>query len=300
MKEENFESVVKRVSMVSIVGNLLLSLCKLLAGILSGSGAMISDAIHSSSDVFSTVIVLIGVKVATKESDKEHPYGHERFECVAAILLADVLAVTGVLIAKEAVYDIYRGTCKEIGRGGFLALTAALVSVLTKELMYQYTRKNALRIDSTALLADAWHHRSDALSSVGALVGIGGAMLGYPMLDAAASIVICVFIVKAAYEIFADATGKLVDHSCDVDFEQELHDFALSQEGVLEIDLLQTRIFGNKIYVDMEIGANGNQTLWESHAIAERLHDAVEKRYPKVKHIMVHVNPVEEKTQDKS
>ena len=177
---------------------------------------------------------------------------------------------------------------------GFLALIAAIVSILTKEMMYRYTVKNAKKIDSTALMADAWHHRSDALSSVGALIGIGGSLLGYPFMDPLSSIVICVFILKAAYEIFVDAADKMVDHSCDEAFEEELRRFALSQEGVCQIDLLRTRVFGSKIYVDIEIGADGSQTLKEAHDIAESLHDAVENRYPKVKHIMVHVNPVED------
>ena len=292
--EDEFAAVVNHVSTVSIIVNFLLSFGKFLAGLFSGSGAMISDAVHSLSDVMSTVIVIVGVRFSTRESDKEHPYGHERLECVAAVILADILALTGVGIARSAIGKMIHGHISSMGKMGFLALIAAIVSILTKEMMYRYTVKNAKKIDSTALMADAWHHRSDALSSVGALIGIGGSLLGYPFMDPLSSIVICVFILKAAYEIFVDAADKMVDHSCDEAFEEELRRFALSQEGVCQIDLLRTRVFGSKIYVDIEIGADGSQTLKEAHDIAESLHDAVENRYPKVKHIMVHVNPVED------
>ena len=142
-------------------------------------------------------------------------------------------------------------------------------------------------------MADAWHHRSDALSSVGALVGIGGAMMGFPVMDSVASIVIFVFIAKAAYDIFKDAMDKMVDHSCDDETEKELRDFVLAQKEVLSVDLLHTRIFGNKIYVDVEIGVNGSYTLRQAHEIAEEVHEGIEKNFPKVKHVMVHVNPAD-------
>ena len=159
--------------------------------------------------------------------------------------------------------------------------------------MYWYTRFYAKRLDSDALMADAWHHRSDALSSVGALIGIAGARMGYPVLDSIASLVICVFILKAACDIFKDAIGKMVDHSCGEEMEQELLRCASEQSGVLGVDLIQTRIFGNKIYVDIEICADGQITLAESHAIAEQVHAAIETQFSKVKHIMVHVNPAQ-------
>ena len=176
---------------------------------------------------------------------------------------------------------------------GILALVAAVISIATKEAMFWYTKVNATRIDSAALMADAWHHRSDALSSVGALVGIAGARLGFPICDSIASLVICVFIVKASYDIFHDAVDKMVDHSCDESDEQLLRDCICEEEGVLRIDDLRTREFGNKIYVDVEIAADGDRPLKETHAIAERVHDHIEKKFPKVKHVMVHVNPFE-------
>lgn len=291
---EEFKRVANRVAFITILENMLLSIFKLFAGIFAKSNAMISDAIHSASDVFSTIVVLIGVKLASKDSDKEHPYGHERLECVAAILLSMVLLFTGLEIGSKAFENIISGEYGNLERPGVLALVAAIVSIATKEMMYWYTRYHAKKIDSSALMADAWHHRSDALSSVGALIGIGGAMLGYPIMDSIASLVIFVFIAKAAYDIFKDAIDKMVDHSCDEETEKSIYDTVMEHEEVLGIDLLQTRIFGNKIYVDVEIQVNGEYTLHEAHKIAEEVHENIEQNFPKVKHVMVHVNPAEE------
>lgn len=293
MGKTDFEKTAMRVSFVSIVVNIILSAFKLFAGIFANSAAMVSDAVHSASDVFSTIVVIIGIKISSKESDKNHPYGHERLECVAAIVLATILAMTGLGIGYTALMKIVSGEYAALIIPGRLALVAAIVSIVMKEGMYWYTRINAKRIESSALMADAWHHRSDALSSVGALIGIGGAMLGFPVFDTIASLVICFFIEKAAYDIFKDAVDKMVDKACDDEMEEALKKCALSQEGVLGIDLLRTRVFGNKIYVDIEISADANETLKEAHSIAEKVHETIEKNFTKVKHIMVHVNPVE-------
>lgn len=282
-----------QVSGVSIIINLALSMFKLLAGIVAHSGAMVSDAVHSASDVFSTVIVMIGVRMAGKASDKEHPYGHERMECVAAIVLAVVLAITGGGIGYAGIAKMLDGHYETLAVPGMLALVAAILSIVTKEALFWYTGYHARRIDSGALMADAWHHRSDALSSIGALMGILGARMGFPVLDPAASVVICLFILKAAYEIFKDAVDKMVDKSCDVQTEEALRGCILGQQGVRTIDMLHTRVFGNKIYVDVEISLDGSMSLYEAHAIAEKVHDELERQFPKVKHIMVHMNPVQ-------
>lgn len=289
----NFQKVANRVSVITIIGNVVLSVFKLLAGIVAHSGAMISDAIHSASDVFSTFVVMIGIRMSAKESDKEHPYGHERLECVAAIVLAMILFMTGFGIGASAFKNIISGDYAVLQVPGILALIAAIMSIVVKEAMYWYTRHYAKKIDSGALLADAWHHRSDALSSIGALVGIGGARMGYPVMDSVASLVIFFFILKAAYDIFKDAMDKMVDHACDEETEAQMRDCVMKQEEVLGIDMLQTRIFGNKIYVDVEIQVNGEYTLREAHGIAENVHERIEQSFPKVKHIMVHVNPKE-------
>ncbi len=296
MKEQlqtEYERTVMHISFLSIVGNTLLSVLKLLAGLLAHSGAMMSDAIHSASDVFSTVVVIIGVKISGKESDKEHPYGHERLECVAAIVLATILAVTGLGIGWTALQKILEADYDNLAVPGVLALAAAILSIVVKEAMFWYTRAGAKRIDSGALMADAWHHRSDALSSVGALIGIGGARLGFPILDPVASLIICAFIEKAAFDIFMDAVDKMVDKACDEETEEQMRQCVLRQTGVIAVDLLQTRTFGNKIYVDVEIGVDGSIPLREAHDIAETVHDTIERKFPKVKHIMVHVNPAD-------
>ena len=289
--ENDFQKVANRVSFITIIGNVVLSVLKLLAGIIAHSNAMISDAIHSASDVFSTFVVIIGIKLASKEPDKEHPYGHERLECVAAIILAVVLFITGLGIGMDALKKIIIGNYSGLQVPGILALIAAIVSIVSKEGMYWYTRYYAKKIDSSALMADAWHHRSDAFSSIGALIGIGGARLGFPVMDSIASLVIFVFIVKAAFDIFKDAMDKMVDHSCDEETEKQIYDCVMKNENVMGIDLLQTRIFGNKIYVDVEIQADASYTLQEAHTIAETVHNDIERNFPKVKHIMVHVNP---------
>lgn len=289
--EEEISRIATRVSVVSIIGNIALSVFKLLAGLFAHSGAMVSDAVHSASDVISSVVVIIGIRLAAKESDKEHPYGHERLECVAAILLAVLLFSTGLGIGVNACKDIFTEQRNTLAIPGVLALIAAVVSIVTKESMYWYTRYNAKRIDSGALMADAWHHRSDALSSIGAFIGIVGARMGYPIADSLASLIICVFIAKASIEIFMDAVDKMVDHACDEEVENAIKNTVLKEKEVKRVDLLQTRVFGNKIYVDLEIALDGDMNLRESHEIAERVHDSIEGDFPKVKHIMVHVNP---------
>ena len=291
---DNSEKIAMRVSRNSIYGNLLISIAKFLAGVIGHSSAMISDAIHSASDVFSTIVVMIGVKIGGKESDKNHQYGHERLESVASLILALTLAVTGCGIGYGGLKTIIAGSeGASIQVPTALPLAAAILSIVAKEGMYWYTMRAAVQINSGALKADAWHHRSDALSSVGSLVGIGGAMLGYPILDPIASVIICVFILKAAFDIFRDAVGKMTDEACDDRMVEAVKALVVRQQGVLALDDIKTRMFGNKAYVDIEIAVDGNLLLKEAHNIAEKVHDEVEHNFPEVKHCMVHVNPYE-------
>lgn len=290
---KNEKNIALRVSKVSIMVNIVLSVLKLAAGIVAHSGAMISDAIHSASDVFSTIIVIMGVMISNKEADKEHPYGHERMECAAAIILATVLVITGLGIGESGVKKIIGGNYGKLAVPGMFALICAVISIVVKEWMYWYTKISADKIHSDALRADAWHHRSDALSSIGALIGIGGARMGFRVLEPIASVVICIFIFKAAIDIFKDALDKMVDTACDDEEEDKFRAVIMEQQGVMGISSLHTRKFGPKIYVDVEIEADGNLKLFESHAIAESVHDAIEASEPMVKHCMVHVNPYE-------
>lgn len=289
MKREH--NLAYKVSAVSIIVNLVLSFGKLAAGIAASSGAMISDAVHSASDVFSTVIVIVGVAMSRKKSDEDHQYGHERMECIASLLLAVVLALTGAGIGASGIKKIVGGNYGALAVPGLAALIAAVASIAVKEWMYWYTRAAAKRINSGALMADAWHHRSDALSSVGAFIGIFGARMGYPVLDAVASVAICLFIEKAAFDICKDAMDKMVDKSCPDELVEQMKDVVRGETGVIDIDDMKTRLFGDKIYVDVEFSADGSKSLEESHDIAERVHAAIEREFPAVKHCMVHVNP---------
>ncbi len=283
-----------KVSIISIIINIVLTLFKLFAGVFSNSSAMVSDAVHSASDVLSTVIVIIGAKIAQKDSDKEHPYGHERMECVAAIILSAILFFTGLVIGYAGLIKIINGDYGSLLIPGILSLIAAVVSIVCKEAMYHVTMHVAKRVNSSALKADAWHHRSDALSSIGSFIGIFAARLGFPILDSVASVIICLFILKAAIDIFRDAISKMTDQSCDEETVKKMSEEIFAQDGVLRIDQLRTRLFGDKIYVDIEISTDGNSTLFESHEIAQRVHDAIEEKFPTVKHCMVHVNPFTE------
>ena len=289
--ETNFQQIANKVSIITIIGNIVLSVFKFAAGIVSHSNAMISDAIHSASDVFSTIVVIIGIKLASKPPDKEHPYGHERLECVTAIILAVILFVTGLGIGLDALKGIFNANYNNQNAPGILALVAAVISIICKEGMYWYTRYYAKKIDSNALMADAWHHRSDAFSSIGALIGIAGSRLGFPIMDAIASIVISLFIAKAAIDIFKDAMDKMIDHACDDETESQMRACVMENDSVIDIKLLKTRIFGNKIYVDVEILADASSTLKKAHHIARDVHNSIEETFPKVKHIMVYLTP---------
>ena len=293
--ETNFQKTANTVSLITIIGNVILSAFKFLAGIIAHSHAMISDAIHSASDVFSTIVVIIGIKLASKEPDKEHPYGHERLECVTAIILSIILFITGLKIGVDALANIFGRNPDKLTVPGSLALVAAIVSIVIKEVMFWYTRYYAKRIESDALMADAWHHRSDAFSSIGALIGIAGARLGFPIMDSVASVIIFIFIAKAALDIFKDAIDKMVDRACDETTERQIRECVMKNKNVIGIDLLKTRVFGNKIYVDVEILAESSHSLQEAHQIAETVHNDIEQNFPRVKHIMVHVNPTSHK-----
>lgn len=286
--------VIRKLSMVSVIGNAVLSGFKLFAGITGNSGAMISDAIHSFSDVLTTLIAWIGVKISKRAADSDHPYGHERLECIASLVLGAVLLVTGLGVGRVGVDNILSGNYETLAVPSAIALVAAIVSIVGKEAMYWYTRYYAKLINSSAFLADAWHHRSDAFSSVGSLIGIGGAMMGFPVLDSVASVVICLFIVKVSYDILKDSIMKLLDTSCGENYEKKMMEHIAEQDGVVCVDLLHSRMFGNKVYIDLEIQVDGDKTLREAHEVAERVHKDVEHTFPDVKHIMIHVNPAKQ------
>ena len=287
------QKIIKQISTVGILGNILLSAFKLLAGVLGSSTAMVSDAVHSLSDVLATFVAYVGSIMAEKESDEDHPYGHERFECIAASILGLILIFTGGTIGYKGIVDIIWKDFSQTPPT-ILPLIAALVSIATKETMYHYTMHYAIKLDSSVFKADAWHHRSDAISSIGSLVGIIGARMGFKMMDSVAAVLISIFIVRTAILVLRDACSGMMDVPCDKATEESMRTFVEQVDGVKRIDILHTRMFGNRIYVDIEIAVRRDSSLLEAHGIAECVHDGIEKTFPAVKHVMVHVNPMEE------
>ena len=284
------EKIGLRVSWITILLNLVLSFFKLIAGIFGHSMSMISDSIHSISDVFSTLIVLFGLKLSSKGADQEHPYGHERIESLSSLFLAILLFTTGCLIGYKGVQSFFSPPTIS---PTFLALIAALISIISKEAMFWYSDGAAIKINSNAFMADAWHHRSDALSSIGSMVGILGSMAGFVWCDSIAGFIICIIILKVSLDILKEAIKELLDTSCSREMEFQIRMFILSIKNVQSLDNLKTRIFGNRVYIEVEIGVFGSYSLEQAHRIAHSVHDQVEEEFPIIKHCMVHVNPTE-------
>ena len=293
--KEETEAIVQSTAAVGIFGNVILSAFKLFAGIFGHSAAMVSDAVHSLSDVFATLIAYIGRKLSEKPADDEHPYGHERFECIASVILGAILIATGVRIGLSCVDAIVNKTYLTAAEPGIIALIAAIASIVVKESMFWYTRYQAKRIKSSAFMADAWHHRSDALSSIGAFVGIGAARMGYPIMDSVAGLLISVVILIVAARIISDAVNNMLDRSADpalmAEMRKAINDYSAEHDLDVSVDSLITRRFGDRVYVDLEIGIDGNMRLKDAHDIAEEIHYMIEKEYKDVKHVMVHINP---------
>ena len=275
---DDAKRVTMQVSTAGIVCNAALTVFKLVAGIVAHSSAMVADAVHSASDILGSLIVMIGAVFSHKAADASHPYGHEKLECIASILLGNILVLVGAAIGYAGVMKIIRGE-------------TAVVSIVVKEGLYWYTIAAAKRIRSVSLKAEAWHHRSDALSSIGSFAGVLGARLGVPILDPIASIVICLFIFKVAYGIFRESIDRLVDRACDADTVAAMRATMLRTPGVVRVDDLKTRLFGSRTYVDAEIAVDGALPLRDAHVIAEAVHHELERDYPDVKHCTVHVNP---------
>lgn len=279
-----------RVSILTIVANVVLALFKILAGIKGESSAVLADGFHTLSDVLTTIVVLVGIKIASKEADEDHPYGHEKYESVFAKILSILLLLTGTFIGYESIKILIGGQFVAPKK---IALVAAFISILVKEGMYWYTIKAAKKIKSISMEADAWHHRSDAFSSIGTFVGVLGARLGIPALDPIAGIIVSMFIIKIAIELYLKSVRELVDESASDEVIEQIEENIRSTKGVRGLGNLKTRIFGNKIYVDLEILVDGHITVKEGHDIAEKVHDKLEKEIEDIKDCMVHVEPFE-------
>jgi len=289
--DKSNEKIALKVSRDTIIANLFLTIIQLIIGIYAQSAAVISSAIHTLSDTLTTFIVIVGVKISNKKPDKEHPYGHERFECITAIILAVILGLTGIGIGYSGLRVILAGNYDSISIPGISALVVAGITIIIKEGMYWYKRAAAIKTNSSSLMADAWHHRSDVLASIGCFVGVFGARIGFPVMDSLASLIICLFIVKVAWDIFMLAINQMTDKAIEDEAVNKIYAIILEHEEIKSIDLLKTRQFGNKIYIDIEISVDGNITLNESHDIAHQVHDRVKEEFENVKHCMIHVNP---------
>ena len=289
MTHSTREQIGNRTILITVVMNIFLSLIKLLAGFIGHSTSMISDGVHSLSDVISSIGVFIGLRISQKPADIDHPYGHEKFEAVLSKILAFILFLTGLSIGYSAIETIVSSSYI-IPK--MMTIWAALLSIGVKEWMYHYTIRQAKKIESTALAADAWHHRSDSLSSIGALIGIIGARLGFPILDPLAALVITLIILKVAIEVFVEATNQVIDKAASPELVNEIIQQIQSVNGVLAIDSLKTRVHSNRIYVDLEISVEATLSLIEAHTIAEAVHYQLEQNIHKIKHCTVHVNPL--------
>ena len=285
------EKIIYQVSLITVIGNLALTIVKLFAGFLGKSIAMISDAVHSASDVLSTFAVMIGAKFSNKKADKEHPYGHEKIESVTSIILAVMLFASGISIGFCGINEILKSQIDSISHPSAIVIWFAVLSIIVKEIMYRYTKSAASKINSSSLEADAWHHRSDALSSVGSLIGVTGAVLGFPILDPIASIAICLIIIKVSYNIAKTGFNQIIDTAASPEIETEIIDIIKNQSDILKLDSLKTRQFGNRIYVDIEVQIDKNTSFQDVHALIHQLRLKIEKHNPSIKHCMIHANP---------
>jgi cation diffusion facilitator family transporter len=277
--------------------NVVLLAFKFVAGILGHSAAMIADAVHSLSDFITDLIVLIFVYISGKPQDKSHDYGHGKYETLALTIIGIALLVVAVGIFSNGAQRIaawYHG--QELEAPGMLALWAALLSILLKELTYRYTIRKARQLDSPALEANAWHHRSDALSSIGTAVGIGGAVLlgkRWTVLDPVASIVVGAFIVKVAIELILQGMRDLLEHSLPDDVEDEIMQIAQSEPDVIEPHDLRTRRIGNRYAIELHILMNGDITLSKAHDHADSIENQLKKRFGENTHVAIHMEPAE-------
>ncbi len=280
---------VMAVSYICLGVNLVLALVKLAAGLAAGYLSVISDGADSLADVLSAVIVIIAVRISSKVEDREHPFGHERFENIGSIILANIMTITCAFIARKAIV----GGDAPADEGAAVAAAVSALSAVSM-LLLSLGAGAAARKRSSLLLRDmSLNYREDVLTSSVALAGPAGEKLGIMWVDRAAGLIICFFMLRTVAEIYGDAVNGLVDRSADAETEEELREAAVSVEGVKSVDSLLTRMFGSRLYVEMEISADGTISLNKAHKIAHDVHDAIEEKDPRIKHCTVHVNPAD-------
>ena len=283
-------------TLVGSAGNVALLTFKFVAGVLGHSSAMIADAVHSLSDFITDIIVLAFVHVSAKPQDKDHDYGHGKYETFATFIigLALMAAATGIIVSGVAKLIDWAGG-KQLAAPGWLALAAAIISILVKEGLYRYTAMRGKHLDSQALVANAWHHRSDALSSIGTAVGIGGAILlvhRWTVLDPLASVVVGGMLVKVAIDLLRGSVGELTESSLSSDIEKEIEDIIRSFPDVSEPHNLRTRRIGNRFAIEVHVRMDGNLPLTVAHDRATAIEQRLRERFGRQTHITIHMEPV--------
>lgn len=290
------EKQIYKVTLVGSVGNLALLIFKLIAGVLGHSSAMIADAIHSLSDFVTDIVVLIFVRISVKPQDASHDYGHGKFETVATFLVGLALMMAAIGIIEPGVRKLilwWNGA--ELEAPGWIALWAALLSIVVKELLYQFTVRKGKTLNSQVMVANAWHHRSDALSSVGAAIGIGGAIwLGqrWTMLDPLASVAVGLMLVKVAWELLKTSMAELTEGSLSEETEQEIIELICSVPNVQEPHNLRTRRIGNHIAIEAHIRMDGSLSLNEAHEQATAVERKLKARFGDKTYVSIHMEPV--------
>lgn len=278
-----------KVTLLSILWNVILTIIKLLAGILGRSSSMIADAMHSASDIISSIGVLIGNKIAKTPNDKDHNYGHEKAETLVSFLLSLLLIFVSLKIGYDGVKSLFH--LDQVKIPTILPLVVSVISIVIKEYQYRITIKVANKINSPSLKADAWHHRSDALSSIAAFIGIGGSMLGFKALDPLAAIVVALFVAKVGFDILKDSANELMDSSISEDEESKIIEIAKNTAGVIHLGELKSRKHGAMAYLDLTICVNKNLTVFEGHEIASNLEKCLIESMRFIKGITIHVEP---------
>lgn len=285
-----------RVTIAGSIINILLLAFKFAAGILGHSAAMIADAIHSLTDFVTDAIVLVFVRLGSKPTDRDHDYGHGKYETLASAIIGVSLLVVGMMICYSGVTKTYHAMCGEpLQQPGFIALAAAVASVVLKEWAYRFTVRVGRRCHSEAVVANAWHHRSDALSSVGTTVGIGGAIIlgeKWAVLDPLTAIVVSFFIMKAAWSVLSKAVGELTDGSLPKETEDEIENIVSEDNEVSVVHNLCTRRIGNRIAIEMHVRMPGETSLYVAHRHATEIEQRLKQRFGADTHISIHLEPV--------
>ena len=296
MKENQREKEIYKVTIVGALANVILLIFKFVAGIISNSAAMIADAVHSLSDFITDVVVIVFVKISSKPQDKSHDYGHGKFETLATLIIGLALLFIGLMILYNGASATYRCIWlgEELHRPGMIAFWAAIFSIILKEAVYQYTVFKGRNLNSQAVIANAWHHRSDAFSSIGTAVGIGGAIfLGdkWVVLDPIAAIVVSVFIINVSLKIIIKSINELLEKSLPDEIENEIIKVAESFDMVKDVHDLRTRRIGNNIAIEMHLLMDGNLSLQCTHNTTELIESELRKKYGEHTHIAIHVEP---------